>query len=211
MPYYSAMDTRTAAYYEKMGDEAARRYEETESPLKDLPSRLYPEGTLALDIGCGSGRDAAFLNSRGCKTVGIDPSRPLLLAAGRLHPEIAGNLYPGFLPDGLEGAAEHKPYDLILLSAVIMHIPDDDLAPSIEALRNLAHSASRLIISHCPRREGLDREQRDGKGRLFRLRSSALIEALCSRYGFALKERLIQQDSLGRSSLQWEVLIFTAE
>src|SRR5438552_9096219 len=43
-----------------------------------------PPGARALDLGCGHGRDAAFLESRGLRLIGLDLS-PGMLAQARLR------------------------------------------------------------------------------------------------------------------------------
>ncbi|MBM3645883.1 MAG: class I SAM-dependent methyltransferase [Alphaproteobacteria bacterium] len=41
---------------------------------------------LVLDVGAGTGRDAAWLASRGLEVVAVEPSGPMLAEGQRLHP-----------------------------------------------------------------------------------------------------------------------------
>ena len=54
-------------------------------------------GRLALDVGAGTGRDAAWLSSLGWEVVAVEPAAGMRLIAGRRHPNagIRWSRYPG--------------------------------------------------------------------------------------------------------------------
>jgi 2-polyprenyl-3-methyl-5-hydroxy-6-metoxy-1,4-benzoquinol methylase len=69
------MDTRTRDYYRTHAVETARRYESADpSLIHDNLPRAFTPGSRLLEIGVGSGRDAAFLSSRGYTVTDADAS-----------------------------------------------------------------------------------------------------------------------------------------
>jgi trans-aconitate methyltransferase len=79
--------------------------------------QFFIPGTTA-DIGCGSGRDAAWLNENGYPTRGFDASEGLLAEAQRRYPHI--EFTKAILPD-LDGLAESS-FANVLCETVIMHL-----------------------------------------------------------------------------------------
>src|SRR5579883_951733 len=57
----------------------------------DRFAALLPAGALVLDLGCGSGLDAAPLAARGLRLIGLDVSRAMLTIA-QTRPELAGRV-----------------------------------------------------------------------------------------------------------------------
>ncbi len=88
-----------------------------------------------LDVGAGTGRDAAWFASMGHRVTAVEPTEPMRLPAMKLHPSPAIE----WLDDSLPGLAlvrsRGEPFDLILLSAVWMHF---DAAQRREAMATLA-------------------------------------------------------------------------
>jgi ubiquinone/menaquinone biosynthesis C-methylase UbiE len=93
-------------------------------------------GRRAADIGCGTGRVAAFLVRRGIDVVGVDLSPAMLAIASRTHPGIAfsdGRLSDLPLADGsVDGA---------VCWYSIIHTPPDQLAPGCREL-------ARVVVPH---------------------------------------------------------------
>jgi SAM-dependent methyltransferase len=69
------MDPATLAAYDAAAAAFAAEWDAQLAPtdLHDLVKRFFRPG-LTADIGCGSGRDAAWLAANGFPTVGYDPS-----------------------------------------------------------------------------------------------------------------------------------------
>lgn len=202
------MDRQTIAFYESSADSISSRYESVDSPVKALYPEFIKAGDVVLDIGCGSGRDIAWLHTQGCKVTGIDPSFQMIKNAKATHPQITDSLFQGSLPADLNGISG-IPYDIVLLSAVIMHIPDESFVESGIAISRIMKDHGTLIISHCLNRKGLNSQQREANGRLFIIRSSNEIEELLKPSGFMVKQSSIREDSLNRYDLMWETLVCT--
>ena len=142
--------TDSIAGYDAHGAELAAKYERLRAEdvhatfLDVLPSG---EDLLALDIGAGSGRDAAWLKGFGFEVVAVEPAHGMREAAKSLHDgkEIR------FLEDRLPAlAATHRlglAFDLILLSGVFMHICPGERARAFRKVATLLKPGGRLLIS----------------------------------------------------------------
>ena len=100
-----------------------------------------------LDIGSGSGRDAAGLAELGHKVIAVEPSNALLTRARSLHPHSSITWVNGKLPElkAIRNLGHH--YDVIFLSAVWMHLPYHDRQPSFERILGLLKKEGLLYIT----------------------------------------------------------------
>lgn len=124
------MSDDVIATYDAQAAELAQRYDHEAllaayRPLDDL---LEPRSAdaLALDIGAGSGRDAAWLATKGYEVVAVEPSSGMRSEGTRRH---SGDKIR-WLDDRLPALSRvHKlglAFELILLSAVWQHIAPND-------------------------------------------------------------------------------------
>lgn len=92
--------------------------------LQNLARDIEP-GFDVLDIGCGNGVLSLYCAKRGCHVLGIDISEK----AAEASQIAAGNLglskHATFKAVPLEDLPDDQAYDLVVLSEVIEHIPDD--------------------------------------------------------------------------------------
>ncbi len=73
------MDTATIQAYDARAAEFADRYAAADlAPLHRLLLAHLPPRCRVLEIGCGTGRDAAFLASNGFRLVAADASAAML-------------------------------------------------------------------------------------------------------------------------------------
>src|SRR5438309_2129152 len=112
-------------YYEQHATQLLTQYESLlfEDVHADLIPILPAPGATLLDIGAGSGRDAAWLASRGYDVVAVEPSEAMLAHARAKHPSSRIQWLSDSLPDMAKVRRLGLNFDLILLSAVWMHIP----------------------------------------------------------------------------------------
>jgi trans-aconitate methyltransferase len=77
------MDRATLAAYDKEAVAFAQDWHEQPSPvdLQDIVTRFFVKGGTTADIGCGSGREVAWLNANGFPAEGFDASEGLLAEA----------------------------------------------------------------------------------------------------------------------------------
>ncbi len=162
------MDSSTLSAYDGSPADYAAEWEDQASPtdLQAIVREFFRPGPTA-DIGCGSGRDAAWLASEGFPTIGYDPSAGLLAEARRRHPGIA--FYQSALPE-LDGIATRSLTNL-LCETVIMHLPASAISASVHRLVAILAPGGTLYLSWRVT-EGNDR--RDDQGRLYTAFSSSL-------------------------------------
>ena len=113
-------DRRTLAAYDKDAAAFAKDWHEQPPPtdLHEIVKRLFIPGGITADIGCGSGREVAWLNANGFPAKGFDASEGLL-AEARPRYRLLDFVHAG-LPD-LSGIAANT-YHNVLCETVIMHL-----------------------------------------------------------------------------------------
>jgi SAM-dependent methyltransferase len=155
------MDAATLRAYDSGAAAFAQDWHEPPPPadLHDIARRFLRPGVTA-DIGCGSGRDTAWLSANGFPAVGYDPSVELLAQARARYPDLA--FHSAALPT-LEGIADAS-FANVLCETVIMHLPREDVAPSVRRLQAILVPNGVLYLSWRVTR-GAD--LRDNHGRLY--------------------------------------------
>src|SRR6267142_2427719 len=156
------MDQQTLAAYDLDAADFARQWHDQPAPhdLHALVGRFFRPGPTA-DIGCGSGREVAWLAAHGFPMVaGYDASTGLLSEARARYPHLT--FETAALPD-LAGIPDGS-FDNVLCETVIMHLAADAIAPSVERLMAILRPGGILYLSWRVT-EGAD--QRDGHGRLY--------------------------------------------
>jgi SAM-dependent methyltransferase len=88
-----------------------------------------------LDIGSGTGRDAAWFASQGHRVVAVEPTSAMRIPAMALHPSARIEWLDDSLPDLALLRARAAPFDLVMLTAVWMHL---DEAQRRQAMPNVA-------------------------------------------------------------------------
>ena len=163
------MDRPTVEAYDK----GARAYADdwhaqpTPTDLHDLIRRFFHRASTA-DIGCGSGREVAWLNAHGCPAIGYDASPGLLAEARRRYPEL--QFAAAALPQ-LDGVARDA-FDNVLCETVIMHLPIAQIASACWHLVALLKPGGMLYLSWRVT-EGAD--VRDKTGRLYSAFDASLV------------------------------------
>ena len=119
---------------------------------------------VVLEVGAGSGYQAAVLARLARQVFALEYLAPLATGAGRRLNELSlHNAEVGF-GDGYLGWPEHQPYDAILASAAIDHVPKallDQLKPEGRIVLPLGgnHDSQVLVVVHKgPEGEGIERE-----------------------------------------------------
>ncbi|MDP7034864.1 MAG: HNH endonuclease domain-containing protein, partial [Planctomycetota bacterium] len=162
-----------------------------------------------LDIGSGSGRDLAHLVREGRQAYGVEPSKVFRQLAVETHPELRDRILDGSLPDSLpDPDLLGGPFDGILCSATLQHIPRERLFDAAFSLKSLLGPRGRILLSIPSSRPDLDPENRDSQGRLFTPISPGELELLLERTGFRSIGRWTDSDSLERAGIEWTTLLF---
>jgi len=124
---------RTAADYDRLGD-----LNENDSIRTWLASVLPSAGRRALDLGCGTGRDAVLLAGRFTHVDAIDLSRPMieLAQAKRGRPNVTYRQADLLAVTGQ--------YDVVLSVMTLHHVPD--LPEALRHLKGLLAPHGRLVL-----------------------------------------------------------------
>lgn len=202
------MDEQTIDYYNREADRVVVRYDGVRGGLSSLFPFTFSKGERVVDIGCGSGRDLRELLRLGVDAYGVEPSEGLRSATTGRHPELAERIFPGALP-GAVPLADGAKYDGVVLSAVIMHIPDADLFGAAFSIRECIVDNGKLLVSFSTHRGDVSADEvRDSSGRLMIVRSPARIRLLFERLGFTVTSEWHTADAAGRSDVEWTSMLF---
>ena len=135
--FYSTNATSLSAQYDGL---------DFESVHADWLDCIPEEGSV-LDIGAGSGRDARYLAELGLSVTAVEPSDGLR----KIGIDNSKSYNITWLDDSLPELGSvfklETKYDLILLSAVWMHIPKSNRDRAIRKLSNLLKPNGKIIIS----------------------------------------------------------------
>jgi len=188
---YAEEAQELAVRYERM------RQEDVHSPVL----HLFPAPPASvLDIGAGTGRDAAALAARGYRVVAVEPTRELREAGQRLH----ANAKIKWLDDGLPELDRvldlDRRFDLVLLTAVWMHLDKEQRRYAMPGVASLIAPGGRLVMSlrHGPVPEGR---------RMFPV-TAGETTALADEQGLSTLHNGPGDDAQGRAGVTWTWLVF---
>ena len=159
---------------------------------------------LACDIGAGTGRDASWLASKGWDVVAVEPCRELrepgeILSNSQTFKSGGVTWLDDKLPQLKKLRALDQRYQLILISAVWMHLRPDQHARAMRIASELLAPGGIIVISL---RHGPDEEKR-----FHPVSADELIRDAQNR---ALIPELISENvpDSKRESLSWDYLVF---
>ena len=155
---------------------------------------------LLLDVGAGSGRDAAWFAEAGWDVVAVEPAAFLRQDARARHRSARIRWVDDSLP-GL--SAVHRlglVFDMVWLSGVWMHVPPDDRARAMRKLATLVRPGGRMVITL---RQGPSPEDRP----MWPV-SAHEVKRLGMDLGLALRLVTERADDLqGRAGVTWQTVI----
>jgi SAM-dependent methyltransferase len=184
------MDRPTLAAYDHDAAAFAQDWHEQPAPtdLHDIVKRFFVNGGMTADIGCGSGREVAWLNDHGFAAKGFDASEGLLAEARRRYPKL--DFAHGELPD-LRGIATNA-YDNVLCETVIMHLDRAQIAPSVRRLLDIVKPGGIFYLSW---RVTAGDDIRDQHQRLYAAFDASLVLAELAGSTMLLDEEVVSASS----------------
>ncbi len=186
------------SWYDNHVEEAASRFEalsadDVHAWMIDLLPVTH--GALVLDVGAGTGRDAAWLAGRGLEVVAVEPSAALLDFARWAHPSPNIRWLSDSLPNLARVLRLGLSFDLILLSGVWVLIAPADRQRAFRKLITLLKPGGRIVL-------GLRMGPPSTEQGMYPV-SATEIEALARSHG-ALVERVAHHDDIeGRVGIGW--------
>ena len=184
------MDRSTLAAYDKDAASFAREWHEQPAPvdLQDIVGRFFIKGGATADIGCGRGREVAWLNANGYPAAGFDASEGLLTEARRRYPDF--KFVDAELPD-LAGVAAEM-YDNVLCETVIMHLDRAQIAPAVRRMFEIVKPAGVFYLSW---RVTDAADLRDGHGRLYAAFDASIVRDELKAATTLLDEEVVSASS----------------
>ncbi len=191
--------------YEEQADSLFETYESVtfEAVHRDIRPLLPAPPARILDIGAGSGRDAAALAALGHRVVAVEPTAAMRRRAVARHATAAITWIDDGLPDLARLESEDAAFDAVLATAVWMHLDKPAQARAMPRLAHLLRPGGllALTIRHGPVPEGR---------RMYAIDAAETV-ALAAACGLDCLLRLENRASvLPRPDITWTRLAFRA-
>jgi len=183
----------------------SKRFEQVHSAwFEYLAPVLNRSNARILDLGAGAGRDSRYMAEQGiANSVSITAIEPAQMLAdlGKQHTQgLNIDWLQDSLPDLNVVTKQEISFDLILLSAVWMHIPDAQRDRSLRKLANLLKPGGKLVIS-------LRHGPCDDARNMHDVSSEQLIQ-LGNTYGLSpLLVTDMTDDVIGRDDVKWQTVV----
>ncbi len=165
---------------------------------RDLIHLFPAQPATVVDIGAGSGRDAAALARRGHPVVAVEPTTELRHEGQRLHGALAIEWVDDHLPHLNALRQAQRRFDVVLLTAVWMHLDLQERELAMQAIAELTAEHGQVFMSlrHGPIPEGR---------RMFGVSAEETIR-LAAGHGLSCSHRAEREDMLGRADVSWSFL-----
>ena len=193
--------SETIDYYSRHAEQLAQRYEKLEPQTVHAAwKHLLPDSkSRILDVGAGSGRDAAWFAGRGHRVVAVEPADNLRKKAIGLHPHDAIHWVNDRLPDLKEVHRLEQVFDVILVSAVWMHLAHSDRSGAFDSLYTLLDPAGIMIIGF--------RKGTAADGPAMYPVTGDEIRHLAEQCGLDVIINIQNDDLYNRTEVQWETIV----
>lgn len=100
-----------------------------------------------VDIGAGTGRDAAWFAAQGHDVVAVEPTTEFREPAKKLHPSPRINWLDDSLPELSALRDLSVGFDLVMMTAVWMHLDEDQRQSAISNISAVMRTGAKLFMS----------------------------------------------------------------
>jgi SAM-dependent methyltransferase len=193
--------------YTEEADALTRQYEsvrfvDVHGPVLHLLPTVPSD---VLDIGAGTGRDAAALAGMGHRVVAVEPTAALRDRAALLHPSSHIEWIDDYLPHLPRLIRRGDRFDVVMLTAVWIHLDPPRRREAMPRVASLLRPGGVLLLTlrHGP--------APPDRRRLFETSADETI-ALAGVHGLSLALKVERQpDFYGRPEVTWTSLGFVSE
>ncbi|MFE1787180.1 class I SAM-dependent methyltransferase [Streptomyces sp. NPDC059525] len=164
----------------------------------DVLTLIPTEPGRILDVGAGTGRDAAALAALGHRVVAVEPTAELRAHGQRIHADSEIDWVDDVLPD-LTLSRHAGQFEAVFATAVWMHLNAEERCRAMARIAALLVPGGRFFVNlrHGPVPDG----------RLMFDVSAAETVELAGMYGLRAVHRSDCPDLLGRDSVRWSRLV----
>jgi 2-polyprenyl-3-methyl-5-hydroxy-6-metoxy-1,4-benzoquinol methylase len=192
---------KSTHYYDDHAEALCSQYNAVAAGAIHGRWKLPDKPGFACDIGAGSGRDANWLASLGWDVVAVEPSAEMRkVAMATSHPSVTW--LDDSLPDLKKLRSLGHRFDLILLSAVWMHVPPRARESAFGVLSELFKPSGALVISL---RHGADERENAVRG-FYKVSADELLK-YARRVSMSATCHSKEPD-LSRSHVYWQTAVF---
>ncbi|HST91395.1 MAG TPA: class I SAM-dependent methyltransferase [Brevundimonas sp.] len=195
---------RTVAFYDRAAEDLVDRYE----ALGFAQAHPYVAAKLSgaaplsvLDVGAGSGRDAAAMADLGHHIWAVEPSDRMRGLGRALHGANKIQWLDTSMPKLQAPALAGRRFDLIVLSAVWMHVPVRQRREALERLSDLLAPGGEIYLT-------LRLGPGDGERAMYPV-SSEELGRLAPLAGLEYRTLGDKPDLLGRKDVSWRIVTLT--
>lgn len=190
-------------YYGENAEELFNRYRKIDSEQlhSDWIHNLPKQPGLACDIGAGTGRDADWLAEKGWEVIAVEPESNFRERAQEVsHPGVVW--LDDKLPELTKLRKLNRQFNLILISAVWMHIPGSKRERAFRILTDLLAPGGILVISL---RHSSSQEELKSR-RMFPV-SIAELKSFASDRAVSIRSITERPDGQGRGYVHWQTVV----
>jgi ubiquinone/menaquinone biosynthesis C-methylase UbiE len=182
------MDRQTLAAYQTAAATFAQDWHAQPPPsdLHAIVRRFFKPG-LSADVGCGSGRDVAWLVAKGFPACGYDPCEGLLNEARARYPQL--EFATAALPE-LTGVPDNR-FENVLCETVLMHLARDAVITAVHRLIAILKPGGTLYLSW----RVSETDHRDQLGRFYAALDGKLVADALADETLLLDEQVVSKSS----------------
>ncbi|MFA0086365.1 methyltransferase domain-containing protein [Vibrio sp. 10N.261.51.F12] len=194
--------TTTSSFYRKNAQSLSEQYNVLDfDKVHSAWKPYWPlAGDVVLDVGAGSGRDAKWMMEQGAEVFALEPCKELL-AIGKAFSGPKVTWIEDELPSLNQIQSLGIRFNVILVSAVWMHIAPSARSRAFRKLSNLLAPNGKLVISL--RHGGFD------DGRVSYPVSVTELEQLAQDTALLARQVQESEDSLKRTNVSWQTAVFS--
>lgn len=138
-------------YFNERAKELAAQYNalDREKVHADLLEKLPEGGSLrVLDIGAGSGADAAMFAKRGYQVMAAEPAEALRAEGQKAFKDNKIKWVAEALPEFGKGVAAAAPYDVVTSVGVLQYLDKEDRATALKKMFSLAAAGGFVEVQY---------------------------------------------------------------
>ncbi|MCD9541074.1 methyltransferase domain-containing protein [Photobacterium carnosum] len=192
----------TSTFYSQHAEELAQQYNalDFESVHQSWQDYWPKQGDNVLDIGAGPGRDAKWMSHQGCDVIAVEPN-DALRQLGKHYTDASVTWLNDYLPELKATLSLGMRFNLILVSAVWMHLAMSQRERAFRKLSNLLAPNGKLVISL---RHGSFTDGREGYPV-----SVEELEKLAKDHALQIQLVSDSPDHLNRNDVYWQTVVLS--